>query len=494
MAERLLSLDPVEGRLPDVVRAQLAADMGDPSTVEGAQLSATFAAAVSSVASGLGAVDPNNVGYDIVLLLGQSNMAGWASDGPDARLDPTSDRIWQYSSRGTYQNTINQAIEPLDMVVDAPPGIGPGVTFARWYADTVPANRLVLLVPVAKGGTPFEGDSAPTAGWTWKVGRVDVTNLYENAITQASAALTAAGPNSRIVAALWVHGETDGDNGTTGPTYQADLDALINGLRSRLSLPSLPFIVGQMVPEYLGTGTRTAINAVHVSTPARLMKTAFAAGAVGLNRGDGNHYNAAGQRVNGRRLLDAYQRAIAPATIVDDFTRANSTTSLGVSTSGHVWTVVSGTWGIDANRAYQTASTDDVKAVIGSLPADCYVGATQAAINGFGLILRYQDASNYYLAVSHNGFPGGNGIVIFKKVGGAYTALFTNAAATSAPGDAFRFAASGKELRLTKNGVVVASASDASFAGGGPVGLRFGLGGNSAGLATRWDDFKAGGL
>ena len=246
------------------------------------------------------------IGYDLVLLMGQSNKSGRGTPFSVPNTDPVDPRIYQYGNSGTYVNQISMAVEPLAMH-DIPSGIGPGLVFARWYVQTLAPSRRVLLVPVAHGGTGFGHDG----GYTWLPGDLSVSNLFENAISQAQAALAAAGPNSRIVAATWLQGETDGSNNVPGATYQANLDLLITTLRSRLSLPNLPFIVAQMVPEYLGTGTRAQVNAVHIDTPRRQLYAGFSYGAVGQNMGDGNHFNAVGQRINGMNMFDAYRRALA---------------------------------------------------------------------------------------------------------------------------------------------------------------------------------------
>lgn len=248
--------------------------------------------------------NPNDIGYDLILLLGQSNMSGRGTGYDNTRWDPIDPRIQQYGSTGTYAGVISQAVEPLAMH-DSPSGIGPGFVFARWYLQSVPLNRRVLLVPAAHGGTPLSSNVTPL-GWRRGVSG----NLYAQALAQAQAALAAAGANSRYVAALWVQGETDGDNAATGPTYQADLDALINGLRTDLGVASLPFILGQMVPDYLPVGTRAPINTVQLGTPSRITGTRVALGPFAQNLGDGNHYSAPGQRILGRRMFDAYRRAV----------------------------------------------------------------------------------------------------------------------------------------------------------------------------------------
>lgn len=251
--------------------------------------------------SGGGAgVDSTDIGYDLILLLGQSNMAGYSTGYDATRYDVTDPRVLQYGSTGTYASVISQAVEPLAMH-DSPTGIGPGLHFARWYLHSVEPNRRVLLIPAAHNGTALSTNTTPL-GWRRGVSG----NLYALALAQAQAALTAAGANARIVAALWVQGETDGDNSVSGATYQTDLDALIAGLRTDLSLSTLPFVIGGMVPEYLSTGTRAAIDQVHADTPYRLAYAAYTAGPTGANLGDGNHYSAAGQRRQGRNMFDAY--------------------------------------------------------------------------------------------------------------------------------------------------------------------------------------------
>lgn len=257
-----------------------------------------------------GTFAPLDPGYDIVILAGQSNMSG-RGVGYTAITDPVNPRVFQFKSQAPNANTIQPATEPLSMH-DVPSGIGPGLQFARWYgARALKPGRKVLLVPVAHGGTGFE---ASTSAFFWKTTTTPASNnLYANMIAQTQAAIAAAtaqlpGGRHEVVAALWCQGETDGDNAVTAATYLADFDALITGLRSSLSLPNLPFLVLTMVPEYLSTGTRAQINAVHRETPLRFARADVALGAAGNNLGDGNHYNAAGQRLNGKALFDAYER------------------------------------------------------------------------------------------------------------------------------------------------------------------------------------------
>lgn len=250
--------------------------------------------------------DRGDIGHDLWICGGQSNISGRGLAIDAVHLDPPDNSIWQYGNSGGFANQISLAMEPLSMH-DVPSGMGPSLVFAREYLRFIPRNRRILLVPCAHGGTSL---CSTTNGFTWKVGDESVPNLFENMISQTKAALAAAGDNSRVAGVLWVQGETDGDNLTSGATYQANFDTLISEVRSRLGIPNLPFIIGQMVPEYLTTGTRAQINAAHIDTPRRNTFTGFSYGAVGKNNGDGNHYNAPGQRLNGKAMFQAYRMAL----------------------------------------------------------------------------------------------------------------------------------------------------------------------------------------
>lgn len=296
-------------------------------------LESRTAALEAGGSGGGGGVNAADVGYDLLLLLGQSNMAGWAVDGDSTRFDVTDPRVAQFGASGAFAGVISQAVEPLAMHDSTTPGVGPALHFARWYLHTVPANRRVLLVPAAHGGTPLS--SGVVLAW-----RRGVTgNLYAQALTQTQAALTAAGANARVTAALWVQGEADGDANVSGATYQTDLDTLITGLRTDLALPTLPFVIGQMVPDYLSFGTRTAINAVHVATPTRISRTGFGAGITGANRGDSNHYNAAGARALARNMFSGYLSALALV-----LTNSVAPVITGTTTTGQTLTSSTGTW------------------------------------------------------------------------------------------------------------------------------------------------------
>lgn len=388
-------------------------------------------------------VNPTDVGYDLILLLGQSNMSGRGT-ADATRYDMADPRVWQYGAAGTYASLVTQAIEPLAHpdTVALTNGLGPGLHFARWYLGSVPTNRRVLLVPAAYGGTPLSTTATPLG---WRRGVSD--NLYAQALAQAAAALTAAGANSRIVAALWVHGEQDGSNSTTGAQYQTDFDALIAGLRTDLGIPTLPFVIGGMVPEGLSVGTRTAIQTVQSETPYRLAYTAFTAGITGKAQGDNLHYLATGYRDLARSMFDAYllakarTAALTPAVpAAPTSLAASSVTDTGLTLT---WTAPSGivasyvveqkltsgsTW---TQIGTPSATTLAVTGLTASTSYDFRVAAVNSAGTGTASSVLTQATTSGVTTYAADNFNRANGAPGSTPTGSyAWTAVGINGAAS----------------------------------------------------------------
>lgn len=265
-----------------------------------------------------GAVD---VGYDVILGLGQSNMSGSASDFDTTNIDVPEPGIFQWAADGPVggfpkPGVLARSIEPLGHPDYSLPGhtanMGPLHEFARWYRLSQP-NRRVIVVPAAYGGTPFEGADSHAAGKSWKVS-AGAGNLLANAIALTQAAIAAGGAGSKLVAILWVHGEQDTTNGTSGATYRADLEAMIDYLRTQLAAPAVPFVIGQML-----ANRGASIDLIQAATPTRKPYTAYAAGPAPAGTyvdpvNGAIHYNAAGQRKLARAMFDQLDDAKANAS------------------------------------------------------------------------------------------------------------------------------------------------------------------------------------
>ena len=252
----------------------------------------------SAIAAGM--VNPSDVGFDIVLCAGQSNMVGFGGTR-DTLIDFVDSRVYQFggypSDAATYQVILNGA-DPLKMPLNDG-ALGPATAFAKAYANTIPTNRRVLLVPVAIGGTSVGGRWAPGAPGG---------DLYEMAISQSNAAITKAKlfyPNSRFVGAIWAQGESD--SGSTQAAYAATLKAVIAGFRTRITgAANSFFIIAGMVPE----GGKATIQAAHAQVAIETSRAWYVPGISGFTS-DNLHYLAPGARIMGAALGLAVTPALA---------------------------------------------------------------------------------------------------------------------------------------------------------------------------------------
>ena len=252
-------------------------------------------------------------GYDVVLLAGQSNMAGRGTF--NAGIDTADANVFQfdgYSASGTYR-TIIAGLDPLKHpeMGALSTAVGPGMFFGKRYNQLT--GRKVLLVPAAWGGTSLVAGTL-----TWNPTGRD----YLNAIDQANRAVTAAVaaiPGSRFVGTLWIQGEGDGSNSVSQAAYEAAFVPLIAGLRAAITGASNSwFVVGQMMPEAIstnggGSGTYSAIDAAHTAVAAAVFGCTKVAIGTGFNSGDNLHYNAAGERLMGTTMADGVSAAQANA-------------------------------------------------------------------------------------------------------------------------------------------------------------------------------------
>jgi hypothetical protein len=229
------------------------------------------------------------VGYDVILLIGQSNMVG--RFGPvSASLDPTDPRILQY---GNGTSSVSLASDPLDNLDETSNTVGPGMSIARAHLATISSNRGVLLVPSADGGTSF-------GSGFWRDGGTG----FETAITSANAALNYLGLDNKIVAMAWHQGESD--RGMTETQYATDLDALIAAFRAEITgASSSPFIVGE-VPTWSGQ-YGVGVAAALADTPDRVSNTFYVPTSdLPNDSGDGLHFSAASARLLGARYATKF--------------------------------------------------------------------------------------------------------------------------------------------------------------------------------------------
>jgi hypothetical protein len=252
-----------------------------------------------------GRTDPRKAGADVVLLVGQSNMQG-AGLPYDPALDARFDGVEQFAGSGPHAGTVLPAQDPLyhvnQHVFDGSPTVGPGMEFGRQLWLHQPADRKVLLVPAARGGTGFSG----TAEYSWDPdNKAAAVNLARRAADACTRAL-ALNPSHRLAAILWHQGEADAMARADGRWYRRKLLQLIDLFRAEFG--PVPFLAGGMVPEWIAANpSARGIDGVHRSIPSDRPVTAFVEGPGGAaTAGDTIHYTAAGARELGLRYFRAY--------------------------------------------------------------------------------------------------------------------------------------------------------------------------------------------
>lgn len=184
--------------------------------------------------------------YDIILLMGGANMTGQScAESPDPLIDYPHPLVDVWTGSGA-----NGAVAPLQHL-EANLGLGPGLAFAREYAErAVSPGRRVLIVPVGKSGSRLVDAGASTgaqgaaSGWHPLNTFVGGQDLYSTAVTET---LAAEGMNlqvNRVVAAVWSGGEREALDTFQIGAYQSGLrDYLIPSLRHDLVRADLPFVI-----------------------------------------------------------------------------------------------------------------------------------------------------------------------------------------------------------------------------------------------------------
>jgi hypothetical protein len=530
-----------------------------------------------------------DLGFDVIVLAGQSNMVG--RNGPiDPTLDVTNARILMYGFNG---QTLVTAADPLDHQDETPNTVGMGLSFAKLHLATLSPNRKIVLVPVARGNTGFNSGfwRAGGAGDSPAIARVNAT----------MAQTAGSGGINRLVAILWHQGEYDRTD--IQGQYEADLDTLIARWRSSMTGagPTTPFICGDTLVG--GAQSSAAVSSALQATPTRTAYTGYAPSTGLSSGGDNIHFTAASQREFASRYFSAFQsaktnylaptapggigdltataasstsvvltwsvaasngssitdylveakpstsetwvevadgvsgtagatindltqtttynfrvRAVngigngpysntatattpipAPATANDNFTDVQGTDLVAhTSDSGNGWLRYNSTIVIGpANDAYAGVSANYAMAFTTASP-NHFVSATFNFISGFSsssyfLTARILDANNSYAAGYRSSV---GGWTIGKYVSGSFTPIGSVAAFTPTPGSTadVRLELSVNTLTLKVNGLVVITATDATFGGAGRVGLRAGTASNTATTGTHWDNFAVGPL
>jgi hypothetical protein len=105
------------------------------------------------------------------------------------------------------------------------------------------------------------------------------------------------------------------------------------------------------------------------ANPGSFYQRSSAAGAGAL------YVKASGVGNTGWMLVSTTAPPAATTVVSDTFTRADTTSGLGVATSGQTWTVVTGSWGISSNEAYSPSHFGNERAIIDAGYSDVTITA-----------------------------------------------------------------------------------------------------------------------
>ena len=349
--------------------------------------------------------------YDVFLVSGQSNSVGYGADGQyftdfNVSTDGTVvDGLKQWGRYGSSANQIVDAVEPLqhnDSSCDptyyampsssTPRQVGFGLAFAKAYKNAT--GRSVLLVPCAKGAQPISAFAKGGA-------------LYTDMLTRTQAAVANMSGNV-LKGVLWLQGESDAENGIAVNTFSSSLTSLIANLRVDLLAPTLPFLIGELIPAWVAdntirapTGmaaTKAAINSALKTVAGAPNNAWVSAQAIGsdpvLTPNDSVsgryivHYSAASQRRLGSRYYTSYATLIsgggssgggeAPVTLPDAiFKTGVSGSSIADTAGSRIMTLLgmtasSGTDHTGASKLMLTSTGTGYASVSGDLPAGSF--------------------------------------------------------------------------------------------------------------------------
>jgi hypothetical protein len=186
--------------------------------------------------------------------------------------------------------------------------------------------------------------------------------------------------------------------------------------------------------------------------------------------------------------------AIIISTISDDFNRADSTTTLGVTSVGALtWNALAGTWGISSNKGYCVTGTE-ATAVVDTSFSD---GAFEVTVTndsgelggGACLAFRFADNGNGWLLYGGSfGSPGAGFWRLAKKVAGGFTFYAPSVNVTPVSGDVLHIDVLGSSITAKVNGSTVATMTDSAFSTATQHGLRANP---TIGVNPRFDTFSA---
>ncbi|MGI6401179.1 MAG: sialate O-acetylesterase [Thermoguttaceae bacterium] len=231
---------------------------------------------------------PSKEKFRIVVLAGQSNMAGRGFVEAEDRVPIP--RVYMLDKEGNWV----PAVEPVHY--DKPvAGVGPGREFGRLLAEADPTIA-VGLVPTACGGSSINA---------WRPGvyfNQTKSYPYDDAISRTKRALE----DGELEAILWRQGESDATV-EKARDHEEKLTELFSSLRKEFKAPDVPILVGELYMPQGGEGAE-AIRAAQIAAVEHSQPAAFISAEGTVLNPDNVHFDRKSQLEQGKRFFDALQK------------------------------------------------------------------------------------------------------------------------------------------------------------------------------------------
>jgi hypothetical protein len=189
------------------------------------------------------------------------------------------------------------------------------------------------------------------------------------------------------------------------------------------------------------------------------------------------------------RVSATLSSGIPPSTVIDDFTRVDSTSSLGTAGTGQPWGARRGVWGIDAGAAYVARSIPrgvDLALVRGGAADGSVEVAVTTMRAGAGLAFRCRGPGNCWRIEAVPRFGTWNVLRVVRNQEHVVTNLGTVPVVS---GTTVGVEMAGSRLRFLVNGQVRKVVRDPALHQVAGVGLAIVAGSEASG--ARWDRFRS---
>lgn len=232
----------------------------------------------------IASVTPTPEKLELILLIGQSNMAGRGelmNSSGDTNLN-----IWAMNA----QNEWVVAKDPVHFDKPKAVGVGPGLAFAQELVRSRP-NLEIGLIPCAVGGSGID-DWQPSS-------KHEQTGIYPYDVMLKR--VRAAQKYGKIKAILWHQGESD-SSPEKSKVYEAKLAAFFTRLRQDIKAPKTPILLGTLGDFYVNKNPNGQIINDIMTHYASTHKNVFVVASAGLtDKGDTTHFDAKSAQELGRR-------------------------------------------------------------------------------------------------------------------------------------------------------------------------------------------------